>query len=39
MQRNSNIVEPNDQGELDLGSLMSVKHNSKLDLYDWDLEK
>ena len=39
MQSNTNIVEPNDQGELDLGSPMSVGRNSNSNLYDWELEK
>ena len=33
------MVEPNDQGELDIGSLTSVKYNSDSDLYDWEHEK
>ena len=33
------MVEPNDQGELDIGSLTTAGHNSDSDLYDWELEK
>ena len=33
------MVEPNDQGELDIGSPTSVRRNSDSDLYDWKLEK
>ena len=39
MKSNANIVESNDQGDLDLGSLMSITRNSESDLYDWELEK
>ena len=39
MQSNSDMVKPNDRGELDIGSLTSVECNSNSDLYDWDLEK
>lgn len=39
MQSNADIVEPKDQGELDLGSPMSVGRNSNSDLYDGELEK
>ena len=38
MQSNLDTVEPNDQGELDIGTLTSVGHNSDYDLYDWELE-
>lgn len=39
MQSNADIVGPNDQGELDLESPMSVGCNSNSDLYDRELEK
>ena len=39
IQSNFDLVEPNDQGELDLGSLTSFIQNSDADLYDWQLEK
>ena len=39
IQSNLDIVEPNDQGELDIGSSTFVRHNSDSDLYDWELEK
>ena len=39
IQNNYDPVEPNDQGELDLGSLTSIDRNSDADLYDWQLEK
>ena len=39
IQSNLDTVEPNDQGELDIGSPTSVEHNSNSDLYDWELEK
>ena len=35
IQRNLDSVEPNDQGELDIGSLTSVGRNSDVVLYDW----
>ena len=39
IQSNLDSVEPNDQGELDIGSLTSARCNSDSDLYDWQLEK
>ena len=33
------MVEPNKQGELNIGSSTSVGCNSNSDLYDWELEK
>ena len=39
IQSNYDLVEPNDQGELDLGSPTSIDRNSDADLYDWQLEK
>ena len=39
IQRSINTVKPNDQGELNIGSLISVKCNSDSNLYDWELEK
>ena len=39
IQSNYDLVEPNDQGKLDLGSLTSIIRNSNTDLYDWQLEK
>lgn len=39
IQSNCDLVEPNGQGELDLGSLTSIDRNSDVDLYDWQLEK
>ena len=39
IQRNLDTVEPNDQGELDIGSSTSIGRNSDSDLYDWELEK
>ena len=39
IQINIDMIEPNDQGELDIGSSTSVGHNSNSDLYDWELEK
>ena len=34
VQSNSNLVEPNNQGELDIGSLTFIRRNSDADLYD-----
>ena len=39
MQTNSDTVEPNDRGELNIGSSTSVRRNSDFDLYDWELGK
>ena len=39
IQSNCDLVEPNDQGELDLGSPTFVGQNSDANLYDWQLEK
>ena len=39
IQSDYDLVEPNDQGELDLGSPTSVGQNSDANLYDWQLEK
>lgn len=39
IQSNLDLVEPNDQGELDIGLLTSVERNSDFDLYDWKIEK
>ena len=39
IQRNLNMVEPNNQGELNIGSSTSIGHNSNSNLYDWELEK
>ena len=39
IQRNLDMVEPNDQGELDIRSSTSVGRNSNSNLYDWELEK
>ena len=39
IQRNLDMVEPNDQGELDIGSPTSVGRNSDSSLYDWELKK
>ena len=39
MQSNSDTVEPNDWGEIEIGSLTSVGRNSDSNLYDWELEK
>ena len=39
IQSNLDSVEPNDQGELDIGSLTSIGRNSDYNLYDWQLEK
>lgn len=33
------MVEPNDQGKLDIGSPTSVGRNSDADLNDWQIEK
>ena len=33
------MVEPNDQGEIDIGSSTFVERNSDSDRYDWELEK
>ena len=33
------MVEPNDHGELGIGSPTYVGCNSDSDLYDWELEK
>ena len=38
IQTNLDSVEPNNQGELDIGSPTSVGQNSNFDLYDWQLE-
>ena len=34
IQSNLDSIEPNDQGELDIGSLTSIGRNSDTDLYD-----
>ena len=39
IQSNCDLAEPNDQGELNLGSSTSVSQNFDADLYDWQLEK
>ena len=39
IESNLDMVEPNNQGELNIGSLTSVGCNSNSDLYDWELEK
>ena len=39
IQSNYDLVEPNNQGELDLGSPTSIGQNSDADLYNWQLEK
>ena len=39
IQSNCDLVKPNDQGELDLGSPTFISRNSDADLYDWQLEK
>ena len=39
IQSDYDLVEPNDQGELDLGSLTLIGQNSNADLYDQKLEK
>ena len=39
IQSNLDTVEPNEQGELETGSLTSIRCNSDSDLYDWELEK
>ena len=39
VQSNLDTVEPNDQGELGIGSPTFVRRNSNFDLYDWELEK
>ena len=39
MKSNLDTVEPNNQGELDIGSLNFVGRNSDFNLYDWQLEK
>ena len=33
------MVEPNNQGELNIGSPTSVGCNSDSDLYNWEMEK
>ena len=39
IQSNLDSVEPNNYGELDHGSSISVGRNSNSGLYDWKLEK
>ena len=39
IQSNLDTVEPNNQGEIDIGSLTSIGRNSDSGLYDWELEK
>ena len=39
IQTNLDMFKPNYQGELDIGSLTSIRCNSDSDLYDWELEK
>ena len=39
IKSNLDIVEPNDQGELNIWSPTSIRCNFDSDLYDWELEK
>ena len=39
IQSNLDMVEPNNQGELDIGLPTSIKPNYDSNLYDWELEK
>ena len=39
IQRNVDTIEPNDQGELDIGLSTSFGCNSDSNLYDWEHEK
>ena len=39
IQSDYDLVEPNDQGELDLGSLTRVGRNFSANIYDWQLDK